>query len=44
MEFPFETRLDFKRASYEPLLHSKGRLEPLEAFEAKLKPQFKGEK
>lgn len=43
MEFPLETGLDFERASYEPLLHSKDRLEALEAFKAKRPPQFKGE-
>ena len=35
MEFPLETGLGFGRASYEPLLHSKGGSEALEAFEAK---------
>jgi methylglutaconyl-CoA hydratase len=39
----FEAGLDFERASYEPLLHSKDRLEVLEAFKAKRPPQFKGE-
>lgn len=43
MEFPLEAGLDFERASYEPLLHSKDRLEALEAFKAKRPPQFKGE-
>lgn len=35
--------LDFERASYEPLLHTKDRIEALEAFKAKRAPQFKGE-
>lgn len=43
VEFPLEAGLDFERASYEPLLHSKDRLEALEAFKAKRLPQFKGE-
>ena len=43
MEFPLEAGLDFERASYEPLLHSKDRVEALEAFKAKRPPQFKGE-
>ncbi|KAF9646173.1 enoyl-CoA hydratase [Thelephora ganbajun] len=43
MEFPLEAGLDFERASYEPLLRSKDRIEALEAFKAKRPPQFKGE-
>ena len=43
MEFPLEAGLDFERASYESLLHSKDRLEALEAFKAKRPPRFKGE-
>ena len=43
MEFSLEAGLDFERASYEPLLHSKDRVEALEAFKAKRPAQFKGE-
>ena len=43
MELPLEAGLDFERSMYEPLLHSKDRLEALEAFKAKRPPQFKGE-
>ena len=43
LEFPLEAGLDFERASYEPLLRSKDRLEALEAFKSKRLPQFKGE-
>ncbi|KAI0774046.1 ClpP/crotonase [Fomes fomentarius] len=39
----FESGLDFERASYEPLLHSKDRLEALQAFKEKRSPVFKGE-
>lgn len=35
--------LDFERASYETLLHTKDRLEALQAFKEKRKPVFKGE-
>lgn len=37
------TGLDFERASYEPLLHTKDRLEALQAFKEKRAPVFKGE-
>ena len=40
MELPFETGLDFERASYEPLLHSKERLEPLESFKSQTPAAF----
>ena len=40
-EFPFETGVEFERASNGRLLHSKDRLEPLEVFKAKR--LFKGE-
>ena len=43
IELPLEAGLDFERSMYEPLLHSKDRLEALEAFKAKRPPQFKGE-
>ncbi|KAI0723071.1 ClpP/crotonase [Earliella scabrosa] len=39
----FESGLDFERAAYEPLLHSKDRLEALQAFKEKRAPNFKGE-
>jgi len=42
-ELSLEPGLDFERASYEPLLHTKDRLEALEAFKAKRAPVFKGE-
>ena len=35
--------LDFERAAYEPLLKTKDRLEALQAFQEKRKPNFKGE-
>ena len=35
--------LDFERASYEPLLSTKDRIEALEAFKAKRPPVFRGE-
>ncbi|KAL1723412.1 ClpP/crotonase-like domain-containing protein [Schizophyllum commune] len=40
---PLALRLDFERACYEGLLHSKDRLEALAAFKEKRKPVFKGE-
>ena len=42
-EFPFETGVEFERASNWRLLYTKDRLEPLEAFKAKRLLQFKGE-
>lgn len=42
-ELSLEPGLDFERASYEPLLHTKDRLEALDAFKAKRAPVFKGE-
>ncbi|EIN11133.1 hypothetical protein PUNSTDRAFT_64310 [Punctularia strigosozonata HHB-11173 SS5] len=42
-ELALEPGLDFERASYEPLLHSKDRIEALEAFQEKRVPIFKGE-
>ncbi|TFK55555.1 ClpP/crotonase [Heliocybe sulcata] len=42
-EFALESGLDFERASYEPLLKTKDRVEALEAFKEKRKPVFKGE-
>ncbi|KAH9927167.1 ClpP/crotonase [Epithele typhae] len=42
-EMGFESGLDFERASYEPLLHTKDRLEALQAFREKRAPSFKGE-
>ncbi|KAI9001348.1 ClpP/crotonase [Trametes punicea] len=42
-ELGLESGLDFERASYEPLLHTKDRLEALQAFKEKRAPVFKGE-
>ncbi|KAI0772014.1 ClpP/crotonase [Trametes elegans] len=42
-ELGLESGLDFERASYEPLLHTKDRLEALQAFKEKRTPVFKGE-
>ncbi|KAI0677025.1 ClpP/crotonase [Trametes maxima] len=42
-ELGLESGLDFERASYEPLLHTKDRLEALQAFREKRAPVFKGE-
>ncbi|CAL1701172.1 unnamed protein product [Somion occarium] len=42
-ELALESGLDFERASYEPLLKSKDRVEALEAFKEKRAPVFKGE-
>ncbi|KAI0082417.1 ClpP/crotonase [Panus rudis PR-1116 ss-1] len=42
-ELALESGLDFERASYEPLLKTKDRVEALEAFKEKRQPVFKGE-
>jgi len=42
-ELALEPGLDFERASYESLLHSKDRVEALNAFKEKRAPVFKGE-
>lgn len=42
-ELGLESGLDFERASYEPLLKSRDRVEALEAFKEKRPPVFKGE-
>jgi len=42
-DLPLETGLDFERASYETLLPSQDRLEALQAFKEKRRPNFKGE-
>lgn len=42
-ELALEPGLDFERASYEGLLHSKDRVEALNAFKEKRAPVFKGE-
>ncbi|KAI4523717.1 ClpP/crotonase [Schizophyllum commune Tattone D] len=43
VDLPLESGLDFERACYEGLLHSKDRLEALAAFKEKRKPVFNGE-
>ncbi|KAI0824699.1 ClpP/crotonase [Trametes gibbosa] len=42
-ELGFESGLDFERASYEPLLYTKDRIEALKAFREKRAPSFQGE-
>jgi methylglutaconyl-CoA hydratase len=42
-ELALEPGLDFERVAYETLLHSKDRIEALEAFKEKRTPMFKGE-
>ncbi|KAH7887579.1 ClpP/crotonase-like domain-containing protein [Phlebopus sp. FC_14] len=42
-DLPLESGLDFERATYEPLLTTKDRVEALEAFKAKRPPVFRGE-
>ncbi|OSX57452.1 hypothetical protein POSPLADRAFT_1050104 [Postia placenta MAD-698-R-SB12] len=42
-ELSLDSGLDFERASYEPLLHSRDRVEALDAFREKRKPVFRGE-
>ncbi|KZT29268.1 ClpP/crotonase [Neolentinus lepideus HHB14362 ss-1] len=42
-ELALESGLDFERASYEPLLKTRDRVEALEAFKQKRKPVFRGE-
>jgi len=42
-ELSLEPGLDFERATYETLLHTKDRVEALEAFKAKRAPVFIGE-
>ncbi|KIL70207.1 hypothetical protein M378DRAFT_67289 [Amanita muscaria Koide BX008] len=43
VDLSLETGLDFERASYEVLLDTEDRLEALEAFKQKRRPNFKGE-
>ncbi|KAK7054236.1 enoyl-CoA hydratase [Favolaschia claudopus] len=42
-DLPLETGLDFERATYNLLIPSRDRVEALQAFKEKRKPQFKGE-
>jgi len=42
-DLPLETGLDFERATYETLLTSQDRIEALQAFKEKRRPNFKGE-
>ncbi|KAG7096737.1 hypothetical protein E1B28_004150 [Marasmius oreades] len=42
-DLPLEAGLDFERISYETLLPTKDRIEALNAFKEKRRPQFKGE-
>ncbi|KAK7061884.1 enoyl-CoA hydratase [Favolaschia claudopus] len=42
-DLPLETGLDFERAAYNLLIPSQDRVEALQAFKEKRKPQFKGE-